>query len=681
MTYPKTEKGTQTDDYFGTQIADPYRWLEEDTSAKTKAWVEEENKVTFSYLEKIPFRDAIKKHLTKLVDYSRYGTPQRAGEYLFFTKNNGLQNQPVIYYQKGNSGEPKVFIDPNKISADGTVSVNLGGFSHDKKYVAVVTGKSGSDWQEITVYDIATAMPLPDKLEWVKFSGAAWRGNGFYYSAYPKPVKGTEFSSRNEFHRVYFHKLGEAQEKDELVYEDRTHPLRYHGADVSDDERFLFIYASEGTDGTELLVRNLAKNEKSFRTLFPGFKYNYTVVDNIGDDLLVFTNNKAPNYCLLKTPYTGFNESKPEYVIPEKEELLEAVTSAGGHLFAGYLKDVTSRIYQSGLDGKNMKEIALPSLGTASGFGGEKGDKDVFFTFTGFTYPPSVFKYDIASGESTVFFKSNIAFNPDDYETKQVFYPSKDGTKVPMFLVYKKGLELNGNNPTLLYGYGGFNINLTPAFSAFNLELLNNGGIYALANLRGGGEYGEKWHKAGMLGNKQNVFDDFIAGAEYLVKEKYTSKDRLAVSGGSNGGLLVGACLTQRPDLFKVAFPAVGVLDMLRYHKFTVGWGWAVEYGSSDSASGFQNLVKYSPLHNLKEGVNYPATMVTTADHDDRVVPAHSFKFIATLQEKHKGPNPVLIRIDTKAGHGAGKSLAKVIDEKADVWAFMFYNMGITVKE
>ena len=681
LSYPVTEKGTQTDNYHGTQIADPYRWLEDDTSAKTKAWVETENKLTFDYLEKIPFRSKIKAHLTKLVNYPRYGTPFRAGEYLFYTKNDGLQNQAVIYFQKGTESEPKVFLDPNKLSADGTVSVNLGGFSKNKKYVAVITGKSGSDWQDITVYDVATATPLPDKIEWVKFTSAAWKGDGFYYSSYPKPAKGTELSSKNENQHIRYHKLGTKQEQDELIFEDKAHPLRYHGAATSEDERFLFVYTSEGTDGTEVLVKDLDKNGKTFRTLFKGFTNNYTVIDNQGDKLLVLTNYKASNYRVIALPAQGAPENAWETVLPEKPELLESASTGGGKLFATYLKDVASHVFESDLDGKNSLEIPLPGLGTASGFGGYKEDKDVYFTFTSFTYPPSVFRYSIADHSTTVFRKSEATFNPDNYETKQVFYPSKDGTKIPMFLVYKKGMQRNGQNPTLLYGYGGFNISLTPAFSALNLELLNNGGIYALANLRGGGEYGEKWHKAGMLQNKQNVFDDFIAAAEYLSKEKYTNPARLAISGGSNGGLLVGACMTQRPDLFKVAFPAVGVLDMLRYHKFTVGWGWSVEYGNSDSAQHFANLIKYSPLHTIKTGVSYPATLVTTADHDDRVVPAHSFKFIATLQEKQTGTNPVLIRIDTKAGHGAGKSLTKVIDEKADVWAFMFYNMGLSVTD
>ena len=680
LTYPKTEKGTQTDNYFGKDIADPYRWLEDDTSAKTKAWVIEENKVTNGYLDAIPFRNKIRSRLTELVNYPRYGTPFRAGEYLFYTKNDGLQNQPVIYYQKGLDGTPKVFIDPNKLSKDGTVAIGLGGFNHEKTLVSVITNKAGSDWQDITVYDIATATPLPDKIDWVKFSGTSWQGNGFYYSAYPKPEKGTELSGQNKFHRILYHKLGDSQEKDQLVYEDKANPLRYHSASLSEDERFLFLYISEGTDGTEIRYKDLKAGDKAFKTLFKGFKNNYSVIDNEGGHLLVQTNFNAPNYKLVKVDP---KKPAPEFwteILPEKPELLESAGTGGNKLFAVYLKDVTNRAFQYDLDGKNPKEISLPALGTISQLGGYKDDKDLFFTFTSFTYPPEVYRFEIATGKTSVFRKSEVKFNPELFETKQVFYPSKDGTKIPMFLVYKKGLELNGQNPTYLYGYGGFNISLTPSFSAMNLVLLENGGVYAMANLRGGGEYGEKWHKAGMLENKQNVFDDFIAAAEYLIKEKYTSSEKLAIAGGSNGGLLVGACITQRPDLFKVAFPAVGVLDMLRFHKFTVGWGWAVEYGSSDSANHFGNLIKYSPLHNIKKGTSYPATLVTTADHDDRVVPAHSFKFIATLQEAQTGDNPVLIRIETQAGHGAGKSITKSIDEKADIFAFMFHNMGIKLE-
>lgn len=680
VTYPQTKKMEVADDYFGTKVADPYRWLENDTATDTKEWVQAQNKVTFGYLEKIPYRNKIKERLTDIFNYPKYSSPFRAGEYFFFSKNDGLQNQSVIYYQKGLEGTPEVFLDPNKMSDDGTAAVSLLGFSKDKKYVAYAINQSGSDWQNIFVMEVATKKQLNDKLEWVKFSGAAWKNDGFYYSRYSAPVKGTELSQKNEFHKIYYHKLGDAQDKDVLVYEDKTKPLRYYGAQTTEDERFLLIYISEGTDGTECLYKDLNANDKDFGLLFKGFKFNYSVLNNDGGKLLVHTDDSAPNYRVVSVdPKNSAKENWKDVIPEDAKNLLQMAATGGGKIFGEYLKDVATHVYQYDYNGKMEREITLPALGNASGFGGDTDDKVIFYTFTSFTYPPTIYKYDIATGISDVWRKSDVKFNPDDYETKQVFYPSKDGTKIPMFLVYKKGIKMDGNNPTLLYAYGGFNISLEPNFSTSRLILLENGGIYALANLRGGGEYGEKWHEAGKLLKKQNVFDDFISAAEYLIKEKYTSSEKLAIQGGSNGGLLVGACMTQRPDLYKVCFPAVGVMDMLRYHKFTVGWGWAVEYGSSDSIEHFTNLYKYSPLHNIKE-TNYPATMVTTADHDDRVVPAHSFKFISELQAKNKSANPTLIRIDVKAGHGAGKPTSKIIDEQSDIWSFMFYNMGVDVK-
>jgi prolyl oligopeptidase len=527
--------------------------------------------------------------------------------------------------------------------------------------------------------EIETLKKLDDQLNWVKFSGAAWKGDGFYYSRYDEPAKGKEFSNKNEYHKVYYHKLGTPQSADQLVYENKNFPLRYYGAQTTEDERFLVIYVSEGTDGTEMYCRDLAGGQKDFTMIFKGFEDNASVINNVGDKLLVQTDKGAPNQKVVLLDPKNSAETAWQVVLPEREELLESVSTAGGKLFATYLKDVTTRAYQYDLTGKQEGEIKLPTLGTAGGFSGKADDKVIFYTFTSFTYPPTIYKYDIASGKSDVFRKSEVKFNPDDYETKQVFFTSKDGTKIPMFITHKKGLELNGNNPTLLYGYGGFNISLSPSFSTSRLILLENGGVFALVNLRGGGEYGEKWHSAGKLFNKQNVFDDCIGAAEYLVKEKYTSPDRLALQGGSNGGLLVGAVVNQRPDLFKVAFPAVGVMDMLRFHKFTVGWGWVVEYGSSDSLDHFNNLYKFSPVHNVSADKEYPAVMVTTADHDDRVVPAHSFKYAATLQEKRRNnKNPLLIRIDVKAGHGAGKPISKTIDEQSDIWSFMFYNMNVT---
>ncbi|HRA60831.1 MAG TPA: prolyl oligopeptidase family serine peptidase [Bacteroidia bacterium] len=678
LIYPATAKSDQVDDYFGVKVSDPYRWLENDTAEDVKKWVTEENKVTFGYLEKIPFRNKIKERLTDIFNYPKYSNPFRAGEYYFFSKNDGLQNQSVIYYQKGLDGKPEVFLDPNTMSSDGTAAVSLLGFSKDKKYVAYAINQSGSDWQTIYVMEVATKKLMSDKLDWVKFSGASWKDNGFYYARYDAPPKGKEFSQKNEYHKIYYHRLGDTQDKDVLVYENKNKPLRYYGASVTEDERFLIIYVSEGTDGTEMYYKDLQSNQKDFGLLFAGFEDNYSVINNIGDKLLVQTDAGAPNQRVVLVDPKNPKKENWKDVIPEKPELLESAATGGGKLFVSYLKDVTTHVYQYSLEGNLEHEIALPALGSAFGFSGDKDDALIFYTFTSFTYPPTIYKYNIASGKSDIWQKSDVKFNPDEYETKQVFYNSKDGTKVPMFLVYKKGIKLDGNNPTLLYGYGGFNISLTPSFSTSRLILLENGGVFALANIRGGGEYGEKWHEAGKLLKKQNVFDDFIAAAEYLIKEKYTSSSKLAIQGGSNGGLLVGACMLQRPDLYRVAFPAVGVMDMLRYHKFTVGWGWAVEYGSSDSLENFKNLYAYSPLHNIKEGVEYPATMVTTADHDDRVVPAHSFKFIATLQERYKGNRPQLIRIDVKAGHGAGKPTSKIIEEQADIWSFMFYNMGIT---
>jgi prolyl oligopeptidase len=680
LTYPATKKVDQVDDYFGTKVADPYRWLEDDNAADVKAWVQAENAVTFGYLGKIPFREKIKQRLTEIFNYPRYSSPFRAGEYYFFYKNDGLQNQSVCYIQKGLDGTPEVFFDPNALSPDGTVRLGIVSLSRDDRYVALSRGEAGSDWSEIRIMEIATRKELPDRIQWVKFSGAAWQGNGFYYSGYDKPAPGQELKAKNEFQKVFFHKLGDPQEKDVLVYEDKEHPLRYVGAETTEDEKLLFLTVSEGTSGNELYVRGLAQNAAKFQPLVQGFENDSAPVDAVGDKVLVYTNVDAANFrVVLIDPKKPAKESW-QTVISERPEVLSGANAAGGYLFCHYLKDANTKIYQHGLDGTLVREIGLPALGTASGFDGKRDEKILFYTFTSFTYPPTIYKYDPAGGRSDVFRQSEVKFDPADYETKQVFYASKDGTKVPMFIVHKKGLKLDGRNPAYLTAYGGFNISEQPSFSPSYLVLLENGGVFALANLRGGGEYGEAWHKAGMLLNKQNVFDDFIAAAEYLIKEKYASKDTLAVAGGSNGGLLIGAVMTQRPDLFRVCLPAVGVMDMLRYHKFTVGWGWAVEYGSSDDEKNFRNLYAYSPLHNLKAGVCYPATLVTTADHDDRVVPAHSFKFAATLQEKQACANPVLIRIETRSGHGSS-NLSKAIDALTDTWAFMFANVGITPKD
>jgi len=677
INYPLTKKIAQTDDYFGTQVKDPYRWLENDTSAETSAWVVAENKVTNDYLAKIPFRDQIHKRLETLWDFPKMTVPIKKGDWVIFEKNDGMQNQSVIYVQKGITGEPRVLIDPNTLSADGTVAVGDLSVSHDKKYLAYSINKAGSDWAEFNVLDIETGKTLPDKIEWVKFSGASWQGDGFYYSRYDAPSKGKELSNRNEYHKVYFHKLGTQQSDDKLIFENRNFPLRSYYAGTTEDEHFLILSESEGTSGNSLFCKDITAEGTKFVKLASGFDNEYSVADNIGDKLLVLTNEGAPNRKLVLIDPKLPTATNWKVIIPEQEEVLEQVVLAGDQMFALYMKDATDRVFAYSMDGKQLGELQLPGLGAIAGFNSEKGDNTVFYGFTSFTFPPTIYNYDVSKKTSAEFFKPKLDFDASIYETKQVFYESKDKTKIPMFIVHKKGIELDGKNPVLLYGYGGFNISLTPNFSVSLLVFLENGGIYCMPNLRGGGEYGEKWHEAGTKLNKQNVFDDFIAAAEYLISEKYTSPEKLAIWGGSNGGLLVGACMTQRPDLFKVCLPAVGVMDMLRYHKFTIGWAWASDYGNSDDSTQFRNLLSYSPLHTIKDSVCYPATLVTTADHDDRVVPAHSFKFAATLQEKQVCNNPVLIRIETKAGHGSGKPTSKIIDEMTDMYSFLFFNLGI----
>ncbi|PWS32877.1 prolyl oligopeptidase family serine peptidase [Pedobacter paludis] len=677
MNYPETRKDTTTDNYFGTKVTDPYRWLEDDNASETKNWVEAENKVTQNYLSQIPFRADIKRRLTEIWNYPKEGAPFRPGDYYLFTKNNGLQNQSIWYIKKGLEGSEEVFLDPNKLSADGTASVSILGLSHDKKHLAYSIAQSGSDWSNIYVMDIASKTKLADELKWTKFSGAAWKGDGFYYSKYDEPVKGTELSGANKFQKVYFHKLGDAQKEDELVFEDKSNPNLYFGADVTEDERFLILYASAGTSGNALYYQDLKDQKSKISLLVKGFENNHSIVDNVGDKLLLNTDLGAENKRVVLVDPKNADFNNWQTIIPESTLALENVGTGGGFLWATYLKDASTNIIQFDRAGKKIGTVKLPAIGTVDGFGGYKNDQEFFYTFSNFTTPGTIYKYDVTTATSTLYRKTELKLNTDLYETKQVFYPSKDGTKVPMFIVHKKGIVLNGNNPVYLYGYGGFQVNLTPGFSLSRMMFLEKGGIYVQPSLRGGSEYGEAWHKAGMLEKKQNVFDDFIGAAEYLIKEKYTNPSKIAIAGGSNGGLLVGACMTQRPELFKVALPAVGVLDMLRYHKFTVGWGWMVEYGSSDKKEDFDYLIKYSPLHNVKSDVKYPATLITTGDHDDRVVPAHSFKFAATLQEKYKGENPVLIRIETKAGHGAGKPTTKLIDEASDVWSFVFQNLGM----
>mgnify|MGYP006282782463 CR=1 FL=1 len=677
LNYPQTKKVDTKDDYFGVTVMDEYRWLENDTASDTEEWVKDQNELTFGYLEKIPYRQKIEDRLTELINYPRLSSPYKVGDFYFFYKNDGLQNQSVIYYQEGRDGEPKVFIDPNTLSEDGTVAVNLLGASNDNKYMAYTESEAGSDWSVIYVREIASNKKLEDKLEWVKFTGAAWDGEGFYYSRYPEPAEGTELSADNKDHSIYYHKLGTDQSEDKLFYRNEKSPNLYHWCNITEDDKYLVMYAASGTDGYETFIKDL-ENDGELTKICSTYANKTSIVDHVDGKLYALTDIDAPNYRLVSFSPNAYEQDNWQDIIPEKEETLVNVSTGGGYLFAEYLKDATSRVYQHKYDGSLVREIELPAPGSAGGFSGKKDEKLLFYSFTSFTYPSTIFEYNVESGESKVFNKPELKFNPEDFESKQVWYKSKDGTEVPMFIVHKKGLKLDGDNPTLLYGYGGFNISLSPSFSTSNIVFLENGGVYALANLRGGGEFGEEWHKQGMKEKKQNVFDDFIAAAEYLIDEQYTNPKKLAIRGGSNGGLLVGAAMTQRPDLFAVALPAVGVLDMLRFHKFTVGKGWIPEYGCADSSkTEFDFLYAYSPLHNLEKGTRYPSTMITTGDHDDRVVPAHSFKFAAKLQDYHSGNNPVLIRVETDAGHGAGKPISKVIEEQADIWSFTFHEMGI----
>lgn len=675
--YPPTKKDNTTDTYFGTTVNDPYRWLENDVAEDTRAWVSEQNKVTQDYLSKIPFRDAIRTKLEKLWNYEKYSAPYREGKYIYFYKNNGLQNQSVLYRQQEGK-EAEVFLDPNKFSADGTTSLAGIDFTKDGSLAAYQISEGGSDWRKVIILKTDDKAVVGDTLIDVKFSGLAWKGNeGFYYSSYDKPQAGSQLSGLTQYHKLYYHKLGTAQSEDALIFGGESTPRRYIGAYITEDARYLVITAANSTTGNELYIQDLSMPGSPIQNIVNNMTNEHSVIDNQGSKLFIFTNLNAPNNKIVTADAANADPANWKDLIEETENVLNPGTG-GGKIFASYLKDATSLVLQYNMEGKLERTITLPGIGAASGFGSKKEEKDLYYTFTSYIYPPTIFKYHIDSGESELYKKSGVQFDPAKFESKQVFFTSKDGTKVPMMITYKKGLKLNGKNPTLLYGYGGFSVSLTPAFSTSNIILLEQGGVYAVPNLRGGGEYGEKWHLAGTKMQKQNVFDDFIAAAEYLIANNYTSKEYLAIAGGSNGGLLVGAALTQKPELFKVAFPAVGVLDMLRYNKFTAGAGWAYDYGTAeDSKEMFSYLLKYSPYHALKPNTAYPATMVTTADHDDRVVPAHSFKFAARLQEYHTGNNPVLIRIDTKAGHGSGKSTAQVIAEQADKWAFMFYSMGL----
>jgi len=682
LVYPVSNKVDQVDAYFGTNVPDPYRWLENENAPETAAWVEAQNRVTFAYLEKIPFRQQIKARLEKLYNYPKYGSPFRVRENFFYTKNDGLQNQSVWYIQKGLDGTPEVLIDPNKLSPDGTSQLSTFSLSKDGKYLAYGISKGGSDWTELFVMDVASRQTLPDDLNWLKVSGVSWAGNGFFYSRYPAPEKGKELTSKNENHQVFFHRAGTPQSEDELIYEDKANAQRFHSVGTSEDERFAFLTISErgkGKKGNSLFYRDLSAGEKKFTPIVAEIgDDSFGVIDNVGDKFLIRTDKNAPNGRVILYDPKNPDEKNWKGVLPERPEPLQGVGTAGGKLFATWRKDVTTRAYVFDLNGKFENEIMLPGLGTAGGFGGNHDDKFIFYSFTSFNFPPTIYKYDIATKKSSVFRKVDIpGFSPDDFETKQVFYNSKDGTRVPMFLVHKKGIKLDGNNPTLLYGYGGFNVVTAPAFSSLRLALLEQGVVYASANMRGGGEYGETWHEAGTKLKKQNVFDDFIAAAEYLIAQKYTSPSRLAIHGGSNGGLLVGAVSNQRPELFRAVVEQAGVMDMLRFHKFTIGWNWIADYGSSANEAEFKALLAYSPIHNIKQGAKYPATLITTADHDDRVVPAHNFKYAAALQAGQGGDNPILIRIDTKSGHGASNT-TKAIEQSADIYSFLLYNLGVT---
>jgi len=673
LTYPATLKTDVIDNYFGTLVKDPYRWLENDTSRDVSEWIKQQNGVTLKFLSEIPFRDKLKKRLSELYNFERMVNIYQAGEYLIYSKYDGLKNQPVFYKRKGIEGRDEIFIDPNSLSEDGTIAVRVIGISDDKKYIALTKSVSGSDWQVIFVKETESGIELPDQIADVKFTSASWYGDGFFYSRFPSPEKGKELQAQNRNQKVYYHKLGEQQSKDILIFEDTGHPLRYHNIQVSEDKKFLFLYVAEGTDGFECHYKKANLGKGGFTPLFTGFDNKSTITDHHNGLFYVYTDIDAPNYRLVSIDPEKPAKENWKNIIAESDDYLEQVVPAGGKFLVSYIQDVGSHLYLFDYNGSQLKEIKFPMICTTSVQYADKDENRFFYSWESFVQPSEFYSYDINKENERLFFKPEVNFNPDEFEVNQVFYSSKDGTKIPMFLVHKKGLILNGNNPTLLYGYGGFNIPELPGFSSSVINLIEHNVVYALANIRGGSEYGESWHKGGMLLNKQNVFDDFIAAAEYLAAEKYTSPSKLGIYGGSNGGLLVGACVNQRPDLFKVAIPAVGVMDMLRYHKFTVGFGWIPEYGCSDDSVHFKNLYNYSPLHNLKEN-DYPATLVTTSDHDDRVVPAHSFKYLATLQEMQKGRNPVLIRIETKAGHGAGKPISKVIEETADKWAFFLLN-------
>ncbi|EGJ35446.1 MULTISPECIES: prolyl oligopeptidase family serine peptidase [Moorena] len=682
LNYPKSRKADQVDDYHGTLVADPYRWLEDPDSEETKAWVEAQNQVTFGYLSEIPTRETLKQRITKLWNYEKYSTPFKKGDRYFYFKNDGLQNQSVLYTLTSLDAEPTLLLDPNSLSEDGTVALSGLAFSKDGKLLAYGLSRSGSDWQEWQVREVETGLDLSDQIKWVKFSGASWTDDnqGFFYSRFDEPNEATKLEDLNYYQKLYYHKLGTPQSEDSLIYERPDQKEWGFSGQVTEDGNYLIITVFLGTDPKNLVFyKNLQDPDSPVVELINEFDASYSF---IGNDQSVFwfrTDLDAPRSRVIAIDTNHPAQAQWQEVIPQADETLEGVGLLNNQFVADYLKDAHSSIKIFDLDGSFVREVELPGIGSVGGFNGLRYDTETFYSYTSFTTPATIYRYDMVSGESTIFRQPQVDFNPDDYETKQVFYPSKDGTQVPMFITHKKGLPLDSNNPTYLYGYGGFNISITPNFSISNLVWMEMGGVYAVANLRGGGEYGEDWHQSGTKLNKQNVFDDFIGAAEWLIGAQYTSPQKLAIAGGSNGGLLVGACMTQRPDLFGAALPAVGVLDMLRFHKFTIGWAWCSDYGSPDNPEEFKALYAYSPLHNLKPGTAYPPTLITTADHDDRVVPAHSFKFAAALQEAHEGEQPVLIRIETKAGHGAGKPTSKIIEEIADKWAFLVRRLEVEV--
>jgi prolyl oligopeptidase len=683
LIYPNTNRVAQSDNYHGVEVKDPYRWLEDPDSDATKAWVQAQNEVTNSYLGTIPARDKIQQRLTQLWDYEKYSSPFKRGQSYFYFKNDGLQNQGVLYTLKSLDDEGEILLDPNSLSADGTVALSGLSISDDGQWMAYGLSTAGSDWVEYRVKNIATKEDTADHLQWIKFSGASWTkdNQGFFYSRYDEPNEATKLEDVNYYQKLYYHRLGTSQAEDVLIYHRPDQKEWGFSGGVTEDGKYLIISVWLGTDSKNLVFyKNLQQSDSQVIELISEFKASYSVIDNDEDTLWLRTDLNAPRGRVIAIALNNPDQAHWQEIIPEAPETLGGIGLLNNQLVADYLKDARSQIKIYALDGTFVREVELPGIGSVGGFGGKRYDRETFYTFTSFTTPTTIYRYDMATGESQLFRQPQVDFDPEAYQTQQVFYASKDGTRIPMFITHKKGIKLDGNNPTYLYAYGGFNISLTPSFSVSNVVWLEMGGIYAVPNLRGGGEYGEDWHQAGMKDKKQNVFDDFIAAAEWLIAQKYTSQEKLAIAGGSNGGLLVGACMTQRPDLFAAAIPAVGVLDMLRFHKFTIGWAWCPEYGSPDNEADFKTLYAYSPLHNLKAGTNYPATLITTADHDDRVVPAHSFKFAAALQAAHQGDNPVLIRIETKAGHGAGKPTSKIIEEAADKWGFLMANLGMELK-